>query len=52
MTHSSREGTQEELGLTSNSSRALGRSNGRDWLFQVRTGPGVARAQAKAAARD
>lgn len=33
-------------------SRALGRSNGRDWLFQARTGPGVARAQTKAAARD
>lgn len=34
------------------SSRALGRSDGRDWLFQVRTGPGVARTLTKAAARD
>lgn len=48
------EGREQERSWASppNSSRALGRSNGRDWLFQVRTGPGVARAQTKATARD
>lgn len=48
VTHSLREGTGEELGLTSQHQQGPRQKDGRDWLFQVRTGPGVARAQTKA----
>ena len=52
VTCSLREGTGEELGLTSRQQQSPSQKRWRDWLFQKRTRTAAARSQTKAAARD